>query len=330
MTTQGVPPGTFTVNQSVELAVLTRSGFVESRHSGSAVVVDSEGNDLLVLGDANSPVFPRSCLKPFQALAVMESGVRLSPVQTALSTASHSGTPEHLLVVRSILATAGVDESQLGCPNDWPGSRSSRDAVVLAGGHPEAVMMNCSGKHAAMLVACVLNGWSTADYLESAHPLQAKVLEVVERYTGEKVQFSGIDGCGAPVHAVSLRGLARGISRVAQSLDEHSAWLTSSVLENGWALDGPGEENTIVIDRLGVFAKIGAEGVMVMSTTSGVAVALKILDGNLRAAVIVALDLLVRVGALTPDAVEDTRSVLNLHVLGGGKPVGSIQVTAHP
>jgi L-asparaginase II len=189
-------------------------------------------------------------------------------------------------------------------------------------------MMNCSGKHAAMLVACVLNGWSTADYLDPSHPLQEKVLDVIERYTGEKVLFSGIDGCGAPVHAVSLRGLARGISLVAQSLDEHSAWLTSSVLENGWALDGPGEENTVVIERLGVFAKIGAEGVMVMSTTSGVAVALKILDGNLRAAVVVALELLVRVGALTAEAVEETRSVLNLNVLGGGKPVGSILVTA--
>lgn len=326
--TESALPGTFTVDTSVELAVLTRSGFVESRHAGSAVIVDATGNDLLVLGDADSPVYPRSCLKPFQALAVMESGVLLSPVQTALSTASHSGTPEHLQVVRSILAREGIDESQLGCPADWPGSRSGRDAVVLAGGQAEAVMMNCSGKHAAMLVACVLNGWSTADYLEPAHPLQKKVLEVVERYTGEKVLFSGIDGCGAPVHAVSLRGLARGISRVAQSLDENSARLTSSVLENGWALDGPGEENTVVIERLGVFAKIGAEGVMVMSTTAGVCVALKILDGNLRAAVVVALELLVRVGALNSDAVGQTCSVLNLNVLGGGKPVGKIQVTA--
>jgi L-asparaginase II len=328
VTQLAVLPGTFTVARSVELAVLTRSGFIESRHAGSAVVVDAIGHDLLVLGDADSPVFPRSCLKPFQAMAVLESGVRLSSVQTALSTASHSGTPEHLAVVRSILATVDLGESQLGCPADWPGSRSSRDAVVRAGGHPEAVMMNCSGKHAAMLVACHENGWSTVDYLDPSHPLQEKVLEVVERYTGEKVAFSGIDGCGAPVHAVSLRGLARGISKIAQGLDDNSAWLVASVLENGWALDGPGEENTIVIERLGVFAKIGAEGVMVMSTTAGVSVALKILDGNLRAAVIVALELLVRVGALTRSAVDDTLTVLNLKVLGGGKPVGSIQVTA--
>lgn len=320
-------PGTFTVGAAVELAVLTRSGFVESRHAGSAVVVDAAGNDLLVLGDADSPVYPRSCLKPFQALAVMESGVLLSPVQTALSTASHSGTPEHLDVVRSILATAELAESQLGCPADWPGSRSSRDEVVRGGGQASAVMMNCSGKHAAMLVACVVNGWSTADYLDPGHPLQQKVLEVIERYTGETVTFSGVDGCGAPVHAVSLRGLARGISRVAQGRDEYSARLTESVLQNGWALDGPGEENTIVIERLGVFAKIGAEGVMVMSTTSGISVALKILDGNLRAAVVVALELLVRAGGLGADSVEETLTALNLTVLGGGKPVGSIEVT---
>lgn len=321
-------PGTFTVSAAVELAVLTRSGFIESRHAGSAVVVDPSGNDILVFGDGDSPVYPRSCLKPFQTLAVMESGVRLTPVQTALSTASHSGTPEHLAVVRSILATAGIAESQLCCPADWPGSRSSRDAVVRAGGEPTPVMMNCSGKHAAMLVACAVNGWSSADYLDLAHPLQVKVLEVVERYTGEKVAHSGVDGCGAPVHAVSLRALARGISRVAQGLDDHSAWLVTSVLANGWALDGPGEENTIVIERLGVFAKIGAEGVMVMSTTSGVSVALKMLDGNLRAAVVVALELLVRARALDRWIVEETVSELNLHVLGGGKPVGSILVTA--
>ncbi|SMG36119.1 asparaginase [Agreia pratensis] len=320
-------PGTFSIEGAVELAVLERSGFIESRHVGAAVVLDATGAVLEELGDAAAPVFPRSSLKPFQALAIREAGVQLTPLQTALSMASHGGTPEHVDVVRQILQLAALDESALGCPADWPGDRSARDAVVREGGSAQRVYMNCSGKHAAMLLACVQQGWSTADYLDPAHPLQLRIRDLIEEQTGEKIAASGVDGCGAPVHAISLRALARGVSRIAQGETPDAEWLVDSVLANGWAVDSPKEQNTLVIDELHLFAKLGAEGVMVMSTRSGVAVALKILDGSLRAAAIVALELLVRAGAVERKDVDALVSTFDLAVLGGGQPVGSIRPT---
>jgi L-asparaginase II len=321
-------PGTVSGDRAVELAVLERSGFIESRHIGAAVVVDADGGIIDELGDAAAPVFPRSSLKPFQALAIREAGVHLNPLQTALSMASHGATPAHVDVVREILALAALDDSHLACPADWPGDRAARDAVVRAGGNAERVYMNCSGKHAAMLLACVQQGWSLPDYLDPTHPLQVRIREVIERETGERITASGVDGCGAPVHAISLRALARGVSRIAQCTTPDSAWLVDSVLAHGWAVDAPNEQNTLVIDELQLFAKLGAEGVMVMSTPSGVAVALKILDGSLRAAAIVALELLVRAGAVPRDDVDALLGRFDLAVLGGGAPVGTIRVTA--
>jgi L-asparaginase II len=136
------------------------------------------------------------------------------------------------------------------------------------------------------------------------------------------------------VHALSLAGLARGISRIRTSspsspfaIYRNAGILCQAVLEDGWALDGPGRANTVVIDRLGVFAKLGAEGVMVMAAPDGTTVALKMLDGSLRAATLVGLSLLVDAGALSRDAVEEIRLELSLDVLGGTGVVGEIRVS---
>ena len=320
-------PGTAGIAESVELAVVDRSGFVESRHVGSAVVLDAQGEVAIAVGSPELPVYPRSCMKPFQALAVLESGVELDPVQTVLATASHAATREHVAVVESILAVAGLGADSLGCPPDWPGDSAARDELVRAHGHKERILMNCSGKHAAMLLACVQNGWDTASYLEPAHPLQQRILAVVERETGEPVAHSGTDGCGAPVHAMSLVALARGIGRIRRATEGPAKQLSDSILANGWALDGPGRANTVVIDRLGVVAKLGAEGVMVMATPDGASVAVKVLDGSLRAATLVALTLLARHGSLTAAEVEGMTAELDLTIYGGADPVGSIRVS---
>jgi L-asparaginase II len=328
-------PQTFGVSDAVELAVVERSGFVESRHAGSAIVLGPEGEVLASLGTPDAPVFPRSCLKPFQAITVMNAGVSLEGAQAVLATASHAGTRKHVQVVRSMLGRARIEDSALQCPADWPGDRAARDELVRDGLGKSPLYMNCSGKHAAMLLACAQNGWDQATYLEPEHPLQLAVRDTVERFTGEKPAASGIDGCGAPVHAISLTGLARGIGRVVNSspaspfaLYRNAGLLTAAVLANGWALDGPGRANTLVIERLGLFAKLGAEGVMVMSAPGGATVALKVLDGSLRASTIVALRLLVAVGALDAAAVDALEPELDLAIHGGATVVGRIAVTA--
>ncbi|WP_090037326.1 MULTISPECIES: asparaginase [unclassified Leifsonia] len=330
-------PAVFGVEEAVELAAVERSGFVESRHSGSAVVLGPDGAVVRSLGAPERPVFPRSSMKPFQAVAVMGAGVPLEGASAVLATASHAGTPAHLSVVRTLLAQAQLTEDALRCPPDWPLDTAARDELVRAGEHKHPVYMNCSGKHAAMLWACRINGWPTESYLDPQHPLQQHIRDTVERLTGEKVVATGIDGCGAPVHAMSLLALARGIQRIATAstgspfaLFRNAAILTNAVLADGWAIDGPGRANTVVIDELGVFAKGGAEGVMVMTAPDGTTVTLKMLDGSPRAASIVALRLLADAGALTHEDVDRVVPGLDLAVLGRGAPVGAIRASYAP
>ena len=323
--------GTFSVADSVELAVVERSGFIESRHAGSAVVLSPEGEVVRALGDVRSPIFPRSCLKPFQAVAVMTSGVTLRGEDAAIATASHSGTAAHVALVRGLLERASLPASALGCPPAAPSDQAARDELIRTGGPRERVYMNCSGKHAAMLLACVANDWPLDGYLDPDHPLQKRILDVVERFTGERPAATAVDGCGAPVHAITLTALARGIQKITTAatsspfaLYREAAALTEAVREHPWAVGGPGQPDTIAIERLGVFAKVGAEGVMVMTAPDGTTTALKVLDGSSRASTIIALRLLAGAGAVDDAAVDAVQTELDLWVMGGERRVGRI------
>lgn len=314
----------------VELALVERNGLVESRHLGAAVVVAADGSVLRALGVGVSEqpealVYPRSSLKPLQALAVLRSGVDIDSAQLVLASASHAGTPEHVRVVDELLAQAGLDEDALQCPLDWPLDVQSA-SVARTSGEPKRVTMNCSGKHAAFLLACVENGWTTADYLDPGHPLQQLVRTTIEEFTGEEVGHVGVDGCGAPLFAVTLRGLATALSRVAQRLEPETARLADAILRNAWAIDGPGRANTVVIEELGLVCKGGAEGVMVMAAADGTAVALKVLDGAQRATTLIALELMAQFGAIPRADADRVIALTTEKVLGGGRPVGAMRV----
>ena len=322
----------------VELAVLSRSGLDESRHLGAAAVVGPDGSLLTGLGDIDALVYGRSSLKFFQAITVLRAGVTLEGAQLVLASASHAGTPAHVAVVRELLDRAGLTDDDLQCPIDWPTDRSARRAA----GEPSRLFMNCSGKHAAFLLACIDNGWPTENYLDPAHPLQQRIRATVEEFAATDLSHStdpshstdqshgavghvGVDGCGAPVFAVTLRGLATAIGRVSR--DSDGARLAAAILADPWALDGEGRQNTVVIEELGLLAKGGAEGVIVMATPDGTAVALKMIDGSPRATTLVALQLLASVGAV-PQAEADRVSQLTTErVLGGGVPVGEIRAS---
>ena len=319
-------------DECVEIAVVERSGFVESRHMGALVVIGPEGDELLSLGNPQGLVYGRSALKPFQATAIIASGVNLTGEYAAIVAASHTGTDGHVRLVRQLLHGAGVNADALACPADWPGDLKAQDELVLRGEGKSPLYMNCSGKHAGMLLACAANEWPTAGYLDPAHPMQKKIVEVIERFTGEKIAHSGVDGCGAPVHAMSLVSLAKGIRTISQAspdspfaLYRAAAAVASSMRRFGWIIEGPGGNDTIVIDRLGLLTKQGAEGVMVMSTANGTTVALKVLDGNLRVATIVGLHALAKSGAVSLADINVVSRELHLDVLGGGRPVGEIR-----
>ncbi len=325
------PHATFTVESAVELAVLERSGFVESRHIGSAVVLAADGSVVTELGDITSPVFARSSLKPFQALAAMQSGVPLRGAQVALACGSHVGSLDHMDIVEGMLKAAGVSVKDLQCPADWPQDETAREWLIRSGNGKSKLAFNCSGKHAAFLWACTENGWDLHSYLEPNHPLQQRIRAVIEEYSGERIAHLGIDGCGAPVAAVSLTGLARAYSLLAKapgdkSSNARAATIATSMLDYPWAVQGQGEANTIVMDELGIIAKIGAEGVLAMATPQGVSVAVKMLDGNLRGTSLVALTLLAVADAVDIPGVASVLEKVVNPVLGGGRPVGKIRL----
>jgi L-asparaginase II len=289
------------LRDSVELAVAERSGEIESRHLGAAVLVDADGSILAALGDPSALIYPRSAVKPLQATAVLGTGLALEGEELVLAAASHAGTPEHVAVVERMLSSAGLDESALQCPADWPLDSAARAvATPPSGPGPRRITMNCSGKHASFLAASVHAGWSTADYLDPAHPMQQAVATTIADYAGEPVAHWGIDGCHAPTPVISLAGLARAFGRLAAS----GSPLPAAIVAHPWAIDGPGRDNTVTTEQTGLIAKVGAEGVLVMATTGGQAVAVKTLDGANRARTLVGLELLVRAGLVPRDRAD--------------------------
>jgi L-asparaginase II len=321
------PPAGLTADGSVELATLERSGMVESRHLGAAAIVDADGTIVRAIGDVRATIYPRSTVKPLQAIAMLGAGARFADDELVLATASHCGSPEHVAVVERMLAADGRDASALQCPQQWPLSTRARADRAAAGHGASRVTMNCSGKHAGFLRASDALGADPATYLSPEHPLQRRIRATIEDFTGEPVHHSSVDGCGAPLHATSLVGLARGIARVSGGTNPDAQHLMHAIAAEPWAIDGRGRANTVAIERLGVLAKIGAEGLVVIGTPSGVAVAVKVLDGSMRATTPVALALLAAEGLIDAADAEAVVRAITPPVLGGDELVGGLRVT---
>lgn len=308
------------------VAELFRDGLVESLHSGIVAVVDAAGKLLLEVGNSQAIVYPRSTLKPLQTIAVLNTGVDLTPVEIVLTTASHCGSLEHRDAVQGFLERQGLDSINLQCPLDWPLGAHERAEMQQSAGAPNRVAMNCSGKHAGFLAATQHAGYSLENYLEPTHPLQKDILGTIEEWSHEKVAVSSTDGCGAPLHALSVAGLARAIAQVANGHTPHARHLVEAVSAHPWAIDGRGRANTLTIEKIGGIAKIGAEGLVVIGTPEGVAVAVKIIDGSMRATTPVALEALVQVGAIEPAIRDDLVATLGEPVMGGDRIIGGLRV----
>lgn len=308
------------------LAEVVRNGLVESRHRGSFVVLDPARTRVMVAGDVDSPVYPRSSLKPLQALGMLRAGWQPDDDrQIALACASHNGEPAHLDVVRRILADAGLDASALDNTPDLPLDRVAAHALIRAGGGPDALHQNCSGKHAAMLATCVAAGWPTDGYRSPEHRVQVAIREAIEDLTGETVATVAVDGCGAPLFAVSVAGLALGFSRLATAgQGTAEARVAAAVRGHPFLVGGTGRDVTQLLERVpGLIAKDGAEGVYAASLPDGTALALKIEDGNGRARAPVMVALLRRLG-VEPTVAD---GLAEPPVLGHGEPVGAIRAT---
>lgn len=308
-----------------ELAVVERNGFVESRHYGSLVALGPGGEVVAEMGAPRQPILPRSSVKPIQALAALEAGAPLSGKRLAMAAASHTGEDEHVATVRAILADAGLTEDDLGCPPDVPGDQSTRLRLIREGEAPSRIRMNCSGKHAGMLAACVASGWPTASYLDPTHPLQQRISTLLAERAGEPIAHVAVDGCGAPLFGISLLGLARAIrSVVIEEPGTAGRAVADAMREFPFYVAGTGHVNTVVMQQIpGVLCKGGAEGVIVAATASGSAVAVKSIDGSARATTVILLAALRALGENT----AGVRDLMTVPVLGGGVPVGEIRAS---
>jgi L-asparaginase II len=312
----------------VVVAEVVRSGFVEGHHHGSVVALAADGSPAWSVGDITGPVLPRSCNKPLQALGMVRLGLDLPPELLALAGASHSGEPFHLDGVRRILALGGLDVDALQTPKDYPLDDAARLAAIRAGDEPSSLAMNCSGKHAAMLLTCVHNGWDTATYLSPGHPLQQGIAATFAELTGEPVEVTAVDGCGAPLLSTSLTGLARGFRALAVATDGPEHRVAQAIRGNPAYVSGTSRDELRLLTAIpGAIGKAGAEACYAVALPDGRAFALKIDDGGARARPVVMAEALRRSGVpagagVDSAAIDETGRV---PVLGAGRPVGEIR-----
>lgn len=316
------------------VAEVTRSGFVEGHHYGAVVALAPDGSVDWAVGETTEPILPRSCNKPLQGLGMVRLGLRLPPPLLALACASHSGEDFHRDGVRRILAGAGLDESALRTPPDYPLDDEERDRLIREGGRREPIHMNCSGKHAAMLATCVLRGWDTEGYLHPEHPLQRGLAEVFVEMTAAAVAGTPVDGCGAPIFPTPLTGLARGFGLLVRGLagdgrpDPAAREVADAMRAHPEYVSGTRRDERMLLAAVpGAIGKAGAESCYVVALADGRAVALKVDDGAARVRPALMAGALVRLGVDQEPGVhgEDLRRTGVVPVLGGGEQVGQVR-----
>lgn len=307
----------------VLLARVTRNGWVESVHAGHAVLVDPAGAVVQAWGRPEDPVLPRSSNKPLQAAGMVEAGLDLAGAQLAIAAASHSGESFHLDTVRAVLAGGGLTEADLANTPALPYAPAAQVEWIRAGGGPTSLTQNCSGKHAAMLRTAVALGVPLTDYVNPEHPVQRAAAGGIERLSGERIAATGVDGCGAPVAAISLVGLARAFSRmVLAGADTAEGRVAHAMMAHPGHVGGTGRDVTLFMAALpGAIAKDGAESVHAFALPDGRAGALKVADGSERARAAVAVALLRHLGVHPAVLVAASPAP----ILGGGRPVGAVE-----
>lgn len=302
---------------------VVRNGFRESAHRARVVITDADGAVARQVGMVASPVYARSSAKPLQAVAMLRAGLDLDGELLALAGSSHAGEPFHLDGVRAILAGAGLGVDRLQNTPDYPLDERARVAWIRAGHGPEALAQNCSGKHAAMLRTCVRAGWDTASYRDHGHPLQRGVLEMYREFTGEEPLAPGVDGCGAPLWAVSLTGLARAFGRIAGAADGEPKRLADAYRAHPTYVSGTRREEAAIMAGVpGLVCKGGAEAVFAAGLADGRGLALKVDDGGSRGVIPLAIAGLRAMGV----ELGDLERFATVPVLGHGEPVGELRV----
>lgn len=306
------------------LGKVIRNGVVEAEHHGAIAVVDPDGNLVASMGDIDRQFYGRSALKPFQGRASLDLGARVTGPGLAVACASHGALPIHVAYVRQMLEQAGLTEDALQTPPAWPMAEDEARRRVAAGmDEPRPIWHGCSGKHAAMLQACVASGFPVETYLQPDHPLQTHVRTRISEALGHPLSEPAVDGCGAPVYEVSVRSMATGFARVGTHHEYAEIW-TAMHRYPGLVGENPR------IDQLAATmtesaAKVGAEGVIGIAVRSRFGIAVKSWDGSSRgieAGVAGTMEQLGLLNGLSRRLLRD-----RLAVFGGGSVQGHIEPT---
>lgn len=310
---------------SVELVEVVRSGFRECVHRGSVVITRIGGESVLTLGETHTPVYPRSAIKPLQAVTLLRNGfVPASTEELAIAASSHSGEADHIELVEQLLARYGLTETQLRCPAALPHDELGRAELLAAGEVPRPLYMGCSGQHAAMLAVCAVNDWPFESYLEPTHPLQEAIIDAVAAFSGEAEPELGIDGCGLPLVPLSLTHLAHVFAAlVVAEPGSPERTVADAVREHPYLVSGTDLIEAQLLPVVpGLLGKSGADGIFAGAFPDGSAFAFKIDDGHQRAVLPLAAALAHHLGA---GWTEDLAALASRPVLGGGARVGTVR-----
>ena len=297
------------------LASVTRGGITESLHLGHLIVLNADGSTYLSKGSPELAIYPRSAVKSIQAAAMLKAGLQVSPEELAIICASHSGSQKHIDLVVSMLTKRDIPITAL------------KNAIVKPLGDKEKLSwgdkpgtrltQNCSGKHAGMLITCQQNGWDIESYLEMTHPLQMAIRAEIELLAGEKVSAETFDGCGAPLFAISLTGLAKAIASVVKSDDLVYKQIVTACTKYPELVAGEGRLTTRMMRAVpGLFMKEGAEGIEVCALSDGRVIAIKIIDGSWRPVAPIIVEIFKRWNVLMPDE--------SVKIYGGASVIGEV------
>ena len=300
------------------LAKVTRGDLVESLHLGHLIVLNADSSTYLSKGSPELLIYPRSAIKSLQAAAMLKAGLKVDENELAIICASHSGSQSHIDLVNKMFTSRGITTSQLKNAVDKP--LGEKEKITWGNKAPSQLAQNCSGKHAGMLIACQQNGWDMNTYLDLDHPLQVAIKNEIEELSGEKVSATSVDGCGAPLFAISLNGLAKAISNLVKSKEDSYQQIVSACTKYPDLVAGDGRLTTRMMRAVpGLFMKEGAEGVQVCALSDGRVIAIKIIDGSWRPVAPIIMEIFKRWGVAMPDE--------SVKIYGGSLLVGKIQVS---
>jgi L-asparaginase II len=301
---------------------VVRNGFIESVHRGRVAITNPDGSLASSVGADFAPMYPRSANKPLQAIGMVRAGLDLDGELLALVCASHSGESFHLEGVRRILAMSGLDESALHMPADWPLDQQAREDAIRNGVAKSPLGMNCSGKHAGMIRTTILTGGDIASYRDPDHPIQLAIVQAIDDLAHEQATNLAIDGCGAPLYAISLYALARAYGYIASASDGAEQHVATAIRNHPEYVSGTRRDELELHRAIpGLMAKAGAEAVYAVGLADGRGVAIKISDGNPRARPVAMAGVLQRLGFDH----ETLDAQASAPVLGGGEGVGEIR-----